>query len=280
MVDGHAKAFGGGSDALQRALLALKGDRAAEAERIAGEVLKANPRDSRALHILGCALVMQGRAGDAIAPLEAAAHRERDPEIDTQLAIALRQIGRNDEALTRLKRATKRRPPFAPAFRELGSLLVAMERDDEAIEVLRRGLEIAPLMSDFSVQLGYIFLVRRDCASAKTAFARALEISPGSFEALYGLAKAEQEIGESEAAANYFRRCLALKPNEANAWLGLGHCLLELGQRDAGYECFRAAARGDARRYGVALSSLAAASRGRLWLKPSAAVRYLRSGTG
>jgi hypothetical protein len=51
---------------------------------------------------------------------------------------------------------------------------------------------------------------------------------------------------------------------------------LELGQRDAGYECFRAAARGDAKRYGIALSSLAASSRGRFWLKPSAAAQYFR----
>jgi len=277
MVDDRSKARGGpAGEALQRALFALNGNRPADAERIAGEVLKADARDIRALHILGRALLMQGRLDDAIAPLEAAARNGRDPEIDTQLAIALRQVGRDDDALARLKRATKREPPYALAFRELGSLLVAMERYDEAIEVLRRGIDIAPLMADFSIQLGYIFLVRRDCASAKAAFARALEISPGSFDAVFGQAKAHQETGENDAAVGCFRRCLTLRPNDANAWLGLGHCLLELGQRDDGYACFRAAARGDAKRYGIALSSLAAASRGRFWLKPSAATRNLR----
>ena len=90
------------------------------------------------------------------------------------------------------------------------------------------------------------------------------------------MAKAHQELGESEAAADYFRRYLADRPNDSGAWLNLGHCLLELGQRDAGYECFRTAARGDAKRYGIALSSLAASSRGRFWLKPSAAAQYFR----
>ena len=280
MVDDRSKALGGTTgEALQRAIFALNGNRSGDAERIAGELLKADARNVRALHILGRALLMQGRLSDAIAPLEAAARSGRDPEIDTQLAIALRQIGRDDDALARLKRATKREPPYLLAFRELGSLLVAMERYDEAIEVLRRGLDIAPLMADFSIQLGYIFLMRRDCVGAKAAFAQALEISPGSFEALFGQAKAHQETGENQAAADHFRRCLTLRPNDANAWLGLGHCLLELGQRDDGYECFRAAARGDAKRYGIALSSLAAASRGRFWLKPSAATRNLR-GTG
>lgn len=280
MVDDRSKALGGtAGEALQQAIFALNGNRPGDAERIAGELLKADARNVRALHILGRALLMQGRLRDAIAPLEAAARSGRDPEIDTQLAIALRQIGRDDDALARLKRATKREPPHPLAFRELGSLLVAMERYDEAIEVLRRGLDIAPLMADFSIQLGYVFLVRRDCVGAKTAFARALDISPGSFEALFGQAKAHQETGENETAADHFRRCLTLRPNDANAWLGLGHCLSELGQRDDGYKCFREAARGDAKRYGVALSSLAAASRGRFWLKPSAATRNLR-GTG
>jgi Flp pilus assembly protein TadD len=272
---GHPK---GPSDGglLQRAIFALNSQRAGEAERIARELLKADPRDARALHIFGCALLMQDRAGDAVAPLEAAARGRHDPEIDTQLAVALRRAGRDDEALSRLKRAIKRQPPYGAAFRELGSLLVAKQRHDEAIETLCRGVEVAPMMSDLSVQLGHIFLARRDCASAKAAFTRALDIAPSSFEAVYGMAKAHQEVGENQAAAGYFRRCLTLRPNDPDVWLGLGHCLLELGQRDAGYACFRTAARGDAKRYGHALSSLAASSRGRFWLKPSAAAQYLR----
>jgi tetratricopeptide (TPR) repeat protein len=90
------------------------------------------------------------------------------------------------------------------------------------------------------------------------------------------LGKAHQEIGESETAAACFRRYLAGRPNDAGAWLNLGHCLLELGERDAAYDCFRQAARGDTTRYGRALTSLSSAARGRFWLKPSDAVRFLR----
>jgi tetratricopeptide (TPR) repeat protein len=273
---GHPRPPDSGGDALERAIVALRSERPNEAQRIAGEVLTADPRNARALHIFGCALLMQGRAQDAIAPLETAAHIRHDPEIETQLAIALRQVGRNDDALGRLKRATKRRPSSAAALRELGSLLAAMERYDEAIETLRRGLEIAPMMPELSIQLGYVFLRRRNCADAKTAFARALDILPGSADALFGMAKAHQELGENEAATAYFRQCLMSRPDDAGTWLALGHCLLELGQLDAGYECFRAAARGHPTRYGSALASLAASGHGRFWLKPSAAARYLR----
>lgn len=126
------------NEALERASVALNNQRPEDAERLAGEVLKSDPRRTRALHILGCALLAQGRADKAIAPLETAARGTHDPEIDTALATALRRTDRLNDALSRLKRTVKRHPRFAPTFRELGSLLFAMGHFDEAIVALKR----------------------------------------------------------------------------------------------------------------------------------------------
>jgi Flp pilus assembly protein TadD len=265
-----------GDSVLQPALAALRSQRPNDAERIATDLLKRQPRHSRALYVLGSALLMQNRAADAITPLEEAARGRNDPEIDTLLAIALRQTGHADKAVLKLKRATKRRPPYAAAFHELGYLLFSLERYDEAVEVLNRGLEVAPMMPELSVQLGYVHLRRRNWSSAKMAFGRALAISPTLYDALHGMAMAHSESGEHAAAAEHFRRCLTSRPDDASLWLNLGHCLLALGQREAGYNCFRAASRGDPARAGVALSSLVRSSHGRFWLRPSEAVRFLR----
>ena len=121
---------------------------------------------------------MQGRAEAAVSPLEAAARGRHDPEIETQLALALSQLGRRDDALSRLKRASKRQPPYAPAFHGLGSLLFAMERYDEAIEALRRGVAVAPMMPEMTIQLGNVLLQRRKYEEASAAFGQALTISP------------------------------------------------------------------------------------------------------
>jgi Tfp pilus assembly protein PilF len=260
--------------ALQRARMALNSDRPQDAERIAEGILKLDPRNGAALQVRGCALLMQKRAGDAVAPLQAAAQSLRDGETDTLLAMALRQTGRIDHALSRLKRATKRHPPYAPAFHELGYLLMSLENYDEAVQALHRGLEIAPMMPQLSTQLGEVFLRRRSYPEAKAAFARALDIAPQSADALFGLARAHQSLGETAAAAGFYRRCLVLAPDDPACWLNLGHCLLQLGEFDAGYDCFRTAARGDQKRYGKALNSLAASGRGKLWLRPSAATRF------
>ena len=118
---------GGGADRsapLQRAAFALNAKRPEDAQRIAEEILKRDPRHAGALHILGFALLLQGRAEAAVAPLEAAARGRHDPEIETRLALALSQIGRRNDALSQLKRAAKRQPPYPPAFHGLGTLAV------------------------------------------------------------------------------------------------------------------------------------------------------------
>ncbi len=275
----HSDAPGGNTgrdnDALQRARFALHNQRPEDAERIAGELIKADPRHTQALNILGYALLMQGRADDAIAALEPAAGTLRDPEIDTQLALALRQAGRDEDAVARLKRATRRRPPFPPAFYELGCALYSMKRYEEAIAALNDGLQAGP-MPELSVQLGHVFLALRDYGQAKTAFSRALTLAPNTASALWGMGKAHQAAGEDQTAVEYFKRCLAHAPNDVGTLLNLGHSLLEIGDRDAGYECFRIAAHGDQKRYSGALTTLVKSGRGRFWLKPSAAAKFLR----
>jgi Flp pilus assembly protein TadD len=260
-------------EALQRAFAALQGGRAADAERIAGEVLRSDPRNARALQAFGCALLMQGRPKDAVAPLEQAARGRHDPETDTQLAIALRETGRADEALPKLRRAAKRNYP--PAFHELGFLLVSLGRHDEAIETLTRGVEVAPMMPQLSIQLGNVLTRRGQRSRAKAAFTRALSVAPDSVEALHGLGMAHSEDGQYGPAADCFRRCLISRPQDESLWLNLGQCLLAMGQREAGYDCFRNAARTPSGGVGKALTALVKSGRGRFWLRPSDAARFL-----
>lgn len=262
---------------VQQAMLALDANRSIEAEQIAREALKAEPRHPGLFRILGYALLMQNRAQDAVAALEPAVHGSHDPELETQFAIALQQAGQHEDAMHRLKRAVKRKPPYAPAFHELGCLLASMKRYDEAIATFKGGLEIAPMTPELSIQLGYAYLNNASFTDAKIAFDRALNISPGSHDARFGMAIAYQELGEFEQAAEELRRCLRTKPDDPAALLGLGNCLLALGHNEAGYEYFRAVVRGvDPRRYGMALGALVRAAQGRFWLKPSDAARFLR----
>lgn len=265
------------AEALQRARLAIQNDRPAEAERLAGEILGVNSGHLEATKIVGYALVMQGRAGEAVDLLEKAARTSRDPEVETQLAIALRHAGDSDKALTWLKRAVKRTPPFAPAFHELGFVLHSLGRSAEAIDVLRQGLAVAPMMTDMAIQLGFVCYAVNDRANAGGAFAHALSVNPVHPEAIEGLGTVLMDAGDYAQAAELFRRALSANPDDAVARIALGNCLLELGERDAAYACLRAASARGPEFYGKSLRALLSSGHGRFWLRPSSAAKFLKN---
>jgi tetratricopeptide (TPR) repeat protein len=262
--------------ALQSAAASIQAGRPQEAERIAAGVLKTNSGSLPALQIFGTALLMQGRGKEAIAPLERAARQSRDARTETELAVALRQAGRHDDARERLERAVKRKPPFPPSFLELGAALSALNRHDEAITILNEGLAIAPGFADLSMELGRAHAARGKNAEARAAFARAVALAPGHADALFALARTLQAERDFAQAAETYRRLLAATPKDAAAQIGLGICLIELGRTDEAFEHLRAASRSSAKMFGEAVGALVDAGRGRFWLRPSEAARVLR----
>ena len=263
---------------LQWAAAAINRGRPDEAEGFARNVLAAMPQHAKALSLLGCALVRQGRAAEALAPLERAARALQDPAIETQLGIALREVGRTEDALARLRRATKRRPAHAEAFHELGFLLFSSGRGDEAVTVVEHGMALVPAAVELPILLGVILHTRRDHAKAKAAFARALEIAPDHPGAHYGLGSVMVDAAEYAPAAEHLQRSLAAHAADVQARLRLGMCLLELDRVDEALANLRSAVQGDPKHYATALMGLCCAGRGRFWLRPSVAAQRLAAG--
>jgi tetratricopeptide (TPR) repeat protein len=272
---GARAAMAAEAEALAQAVAAAESGNMSEAERIARVVLAQKPQHLEALQLLGALMMAQRRPREAIAPLEEAARRSANPELETRLAIALRETGRADEAMAWFYRAIERVPACAHAFQELGSLLRAKRCYIEAESVLKRGIEAAPTVPELSLVLGGVCLDRADSGGAKIAFARALAIVPGHPDALVGFGVALQYEGDFARAAERFRRVLAHDPAHHRARMNLGYCLIELGQLDDGIACLRAAVQATPHTYGSALTMLISAGRGRFWLKRSAAAQCL-----
>ena len=266
---------GSSSQVLESAALALRMQRPDEAERLAFGVLKSDRGNLVAAQILGRALLMQNRADEAIVPLERAARRSDDPETETLLAVALAAIGRGDEALDRLRRTIARRPPFPPAFLEYASQLGKMGRVDEAVAVLESGLALTPDAVDLRTQLGYFHIKRNNRTEARAIFSQLLAAAPERYDVLVGLAKVMALDGEYAAAADLYRRALGMRPDDAVTRNNLGICQLEMGEREAGEASLRAITHGAPQLVGLAITSLAAASHGRFFLRPSAAAKFL-----
>lgn len=260
---------------LQQALIALRSGRAAEAERLASGVLRSRGASVMATQILGEALLLQGRAQEAVDRLEKPARRSGEPGTETLLAMALDAAGRSAEAMDQLRSATTRRPVFPLAFLKLGEQLGELGRFEEAIAVLEEGLALAPDGVGLRVGLGFLHLRRNDRASARALFLAVLADAPERHDATVGLGRVMVADGEHASAVEQFRRALAMRPGDAATLIELGKCQLEMGARRQGEATLRAAAREAPRLAILSILALSAAPHGRFFLRRSAAFRFL-----
>ena len=265
------------AELLRRASLALQIQNFAEAERLAAEVLKSSRTDIMATWILGRALLAQNRPAEAIIPLERAARRTGDPGIETLLGAALGESGRRPDAIEQLRRTSDRRPPFLPAFQELAGQLAKDRRLDQAIATIEGALALAPESADLQLDLARLHIECNARGKARAILAKAREAAPARTDISTLLARLLRQDGDFATAAEMYRLILAQRPDDPMARADLGACQLELGQRETGEASLRSAVRGRPQMLAQAAYVLAHSSRGRVFLRPSALKKFLRS---
>jgi Flp pilus assembly protein TadD len=263
------------AEALQRASIALRTRQFSRAEQHATEILKSNRTDRTALLILAHALLGQHRAGEAVAPLEKAARRTSDPEIETLLGAALCDARRAADGIAQLRATAARRPPYLPVFQELAGRLAKAGQLGEAISVIEEGLVLSPASIDLKVDLARLCLQANDRARARASLEAARDAAPGRPDILTQLAAVLFRDGEYAEAAGAFRNALGLRPDDTQSRAHLAICLLELGERDSAETALRSMLRGRPHLLSRAAYALAAGSHGRFFFRPSEAAKFL-----
>jgi tetratricopeptide (TPR) repeat protein len=264
---------------IERASWALRTGHPDEAERLAAAVLRADRANSAAAIILGQILLEQARFEEAVAALRQPARRSEDPRLETLLAIALGKTGHREEAIKQLEQATRRQPPFAPAFREHANQLSIQGEQDEAIAVLECGLLALPDTVELMLDLALLYLRRNARHQASRLLERAAMLAPNRPDVLAARARALVLDGAYDEAAKHYQRALSLRPDDAMSRANLAVCLLEMGERDQGEMKLREAVRGRPDMIGRAIHSLAAPGHGRFFLRPSAVIDFLNRPT-
>ncbi len=263
------------AQALQQASQALQMRQFDRAEQLAAKFLKSNRTDRNAVLILAHALIAQNRAAEAIEPLERAARRSGDAEIETLLGAALCGSGRSGDGIEQLRRTAAQRPPYLPAFQELAGQLAKAGQLNEGIKTIEDGLALAPESIDLKLDLGRLLLENNDRARARDILIVARDAAPGRPDILTELARVLLFDGEYAAAADAFRHALGLRPDDTLARANLAACLLEMGQRDGAEAALRSVLRGRPHMLGRVAYALSASSHGRFFFRPSALAKFL-----
>jgi tetratricopeptide (TPR) repeat protein len=153
---------------------------------------------------------------------------------ENNLATALQEHGRYEEAIRHHERAIALQPDYAPAYNNLGAALRAVGRADEAIVRYRQALDRRSDFPSATFNLANALLARGDREGAIKQFGAALQAAPGSVEAQTNLGAALAAAGDTAGAMAAFRAALRLDDRSVLAHRNLGVMLIESGARAEG----------------------------------------------
>ncbi len=218
----------------------------AEAERLYGQILEADPTNVEALQRLGFLLYGLNRKA---ATAECFRHAQRvnplDASIHSNLGKVLADLGELDEAVACYRQALRLQPNHAMVLNNLGSALKSQGHLAEAEECYRQALQIEPGLADAYHNLGTLLLNQQHFVEASACFQRVLQIKPNHLNAIVNLGNALKNQGQVAEAAQSYQEALRLDPNHALANNNLGNLLFEQHRVADAIDCFCQALRSD-----------------------------------
>jgi tetratricopeptide (TPR) repeat protein len=211
--------------AYQRALEAVRIGRFQSAERQLREIQRTTPGEINSLHLLGVALLSQGKVAPALEILErVVADSPQFSHARVDLARAYRQDGRPEAARKELRRVLKERPSFEPAWLAYGDLLVDMGQFVDARFAFEQARLFDPQRE--RVEQATAALSRGDYRSSEDMFRDVLKRDASHLAALAGLAAVAIRAGnarDAERLLSHARNRSAHHPLVQRAW---GHAQL------------------------------------------------------
>jgi tetratricopeptide (TPR) repeat protein len=180
---------------------------------------------------LALALYEQGRLDEAIVQCSEALRIKGDhPEIHNTLGAALAAGGQLDEAISHYLQALRIRPDYADAHNNLAAAMYAQGRLDDAMSHYSAALRIQPSSAQVHNNLGLVFARQGRLNAAIAQFREALRIMPAYAEGHNNLGTALHRQGKLAEAINHYNEALRIEPGYEEARRNLGIAMKEAGK--------------------------------------------------
>ncbi|MCZ6862282.1 MAG: tetratricopeptide repeat protein [Alphaproteobacteria bacterium] len=213
-----------------------------EAEAIYRRILKVDPDNAEALHLLGVVAGQFGDHDECVRLIERAiSHGPDVAKYHANLGAALTELGRFDEAAQAFERAVALDPDYSEAHYNLGLALESRDRLDEAVASYRRVLEIDPAHADACNNLGVALQLDGRIGEAREYFRRAVAIAADHAPALSNLGRSVLVDGLADEALVHLRRALEITPDDPDVLVSIGDALRERGDIESSEDHLRRA---------------------------------------
>lgn len=165
--------------------------------------------------------------------------------IHANLAAALLDEKKPDEAIDEVRQALKLEPKYALAYYHWGNALRDLKRPDEAIAEYRKATELDPKDALFYNNWGNALLDLKDPDDAIAKYQKAIEIDPGYALAYNNWGVALRHEKKFDEAIDKYKKAIELDPKSALAYNNWGNALRGLRQPDQAIEKYRQAVAAD-----------------------------------
>jgi tetratricopeptide (TPR) repeat protein len=145
------------------------------------------------------------------------------------LGAILRSLGRNDEAVRELERASALDPLYFDALTKLGNLYEDTNQPAKAEAAYRAALRARPGYWAAADYLGYFYFFQGAFDKARNEFETVTKLCPGNINGLNNLGAAHFKLGENARAEAAFERSNAIKRNP-DACSNLAHLYFYRGR--------------------------------------------------
>lgn len=215
---------------LNRAVSLHQAGQLAEAERLYGEVLEADPKSFPAHYMFAVLLYQQQRHPAALQAVEAALRL--NPEVKEALAlhgVLALGAGDHEKALASTSKVVAQNPQDAEAWHNRGVILAGMGRLEEALESYDKALALRPTPEAWTNR-GAALLNLKRCGDALKCYDAALAFDANLVPALAGRGNALMELERYAEAVETFDAVLVQAPSAFEAWSNRGLALHEMGR--------------------------------------------------
>jgi tetratricopeptide (TPR) repeat protein len=211
-----------------------------DAERLYRDVVKAEPRHSDALHLLGVLELQSGRPHEAVAHIEQAIAVAEQPAVEfyTNVAAGHRALGNLDRALHHLKAAATLKPADATVHFRAGLIAMELGAFEDAVAYFGNTTALKPDFAEAHANLGNALKQLGRSEDALKSLRKAASLQPHDAGTHYALGVVLKDTGRIQDAIAAFATAVSLNAEHAGAqWnLALGHLLL--GDYAEGWKTF------------------------------------------
>jgi len=202
----------------QRATLAHKEGRFAEAEKAYLDILKEAPDSGPVLNALGTLYLDESEQDKARAFFEKAASL-KPPDLSACYNLArLKQVENDHTGAIDIYRAiVDQQPRLGLVWNNLGVAYREIGEPDEAISCFRRAVAFAPDLAEAWNNLGVAQDEFHLIENAATSYQKAIELAPDYVSAHFNLGVSLQKLGRFSEAEAHYNKVLEIRPEDEGA---------------------------------------------------------------